>query len=191
MASIPCRVLIDTGAECEFVSEKFVARAGLTLTPGHYGFAEEAFGDVTEITSQLTAAQLDIVGAAVPGGGPASVAGSVDFAVVPMDAYDIILGTKFLDKAVIDMDNRTVLFKIAEGQSVICRESPSRVASVAAGVMDNRRIDSVRARRVRCAALRVSKEVQAAVRSSVHLYRTTIALPSSIHLDRTDRRRST
>ena len=83
-----CRFMIDTGATADFMSAEYAARVGLKVSEGNFGYATEAFGASTQISRRIEGAEVTL-GAATR---------AVHFLIVPLDAYDAILGASYLER---------------------------------------------------------------------------------------------
>lgn len=96
---VELRVMLDTGAQGEFISPSLARRLGATVEYGRFGVAVEAFGRETPLTQRVRRVEL-----ALPGQHPDSLLSQDfvtrwDFTISPgslSDDYDLLLGTRFI-----------------------------------------------------------------------------------------------
>ena len=123
------RVLIDTGATTEFISERYVRKHNLACVRGEFGVARAAFGGATPLTEELRGALTSFDGTAVSKEGlateqAATYSQAVTYIVAPLVGYDAVAGWSFLDgpsAAIIEPAGRSVRMHTADGGAVLCR----------------------------------------------------------------------
>ena len=92
------RVLVDTGATTEFMSERFARRGGFARTDGNFGYVREAFGQQTSLTQQVQGAQVSMQGEVAGSGVRQSFEAPLNFILVPQMDVDAILGHSGLSR---------------------------------------------------------------------------------------------
>jgi hypothetical protein len=109
------RVMVDTGAQADFISPALVQKLGGKIEHGRFGIALEAFGAETPLTRMLRAATLGLPGVHASSLLAHDFAAERDFILAPVELssdYDILLGQGFNRRHLRLLDNRSDCVKL-------------------------------------------------------------------------------
>lgn len=123
------KVLVDSGATCNFVSGTYVAREGLAVEPlDKHMSVRMANGVPVECSHMLRAARFET----------GSHRGGHDFIVMPvLDGFDIVLGRRFLKEscAIVDHESDNIAFRSHASQSRKVKQSKPNGESAQFGAL--------------------------------------------------------
>ena len=125
---ISARVMIDTGATGEFMTQECATKLGGQIIEGNFGAVEEAFGQKTKLNRKLERVKLRFMGSNRRSAVDEEVTTKGDFHVVTKlhPDYDMIVGIKFVEEAgaVIDFGKRPreVTFRQEDGHEVVVKD---------------------------------------------------------------------
>jgi hypothetical protein len=109
------RVMVDTGAQADFISPTLVHKLGGKIEHGRFGIALEAFGAETPLTRMLRASTLCLPGVHAGSLLAHDFAAECDFILAPVELssdYDILLGQGFNRRHLRLLDNRSDCVKL-------------------------------------------------------------------------------
>ena len=112
---IEVRVMVDTGAQADFISPALVQKLGGKVEHGRFGIALEAFGGETPLTRMLRAATLCLPGVHTGSLLAHDFTAERDFILAPVELssdYDILLGQGFNRRHLRMLDNRSDCMKL-------------------------------------------------------------------------------
>ena len=125
---VEIRAMLDSGATGEFMARRVAEMMGAKVTQGNFGFAVEAFGKRTALTSKVVAAELSLPGVNPRTALSESLVTKWDFIVAERleDSYDLILGLEFMRKFgarfAFNHDPAQITFTNQQGRDVTVRE---------------------------------------------------------------------
>ena len=125
---ITARVMFDTGATGEFMTEECANKLGGQITEGNFGAVEEAFGQKTKLNRKMERVKLRFNGVNRRSAVDEEVTKEGDFHVVPKlhPDYDMIVGISFTEEAgaIIDLGKRPreVTFRQENGHEVVVKD---------------------------------------------------------------------
>ena len=129
---VPCRVMVDSGADASFVSNHFAAKHKLMTTTGDYGSVAAAYGAARTITRCVDAGQLAFKGTLVGSAEASTVTMRQDLLVLELP-YDVIIGRPFHRRhgMVIDASEDYITMKNHAGKHVRIKDAAVAAATAA------------------------------------------------------------